>query len=559
MSYIYIASIPLLCTVFFLLRHLVKKNPLDNIPGPPPKSFWKGNFIELFNPNAWDFHHRIAKDYGNVVRIDSFFGDKQLFVFDPQALYHIIIKDQTQYDPSPQAISGNLMIFGKGLLSTLGSTHRKQRKMLNPVFSIAHMRAMTPVFYSIAHKLRDTLTAQVKAGPKEASQLLGPSYLPSNPISQIDMLHWMARTALELIGQSGLGHSFDSLTVDAPPSVYAESIKELIPVVFKMFAARTYILPWAIHIGPASFRRFIVNILPWKTLHQARDKTDLMYRTSVDIYNAKKRALESGDDAAAQQITEANDIMGILMRANMEASEQDRLAEDELIGQMSTLIFAAMDTTSTALSRTLQLLTANTESQEKLRQEIKAAREENGGDIPYNELTTLPYLDAVCRETLRLYPPVSQIVKTANQDTVLPLSSPMRGVDGSELNEIFVPKDTYINVSILSANRNPDIWGPDALDWKPERWLNPLPSTVKNAPNPGVYSHLMTFSGGGKSCIGFKFSQLEMKVVLAVLLDTFRFSPVEKEIYWEMASIASPIVKEVGSDLHQLPCQVALA
>ncbi|KAJ7584776.1 cytochrome P450 [Mycena floridula] len=538
MSYIYIASIPLL---FFVLRHLLRKSPLNNIPGPPPKSFWKGSFIELFNPNAWDFHHRIAKDYGGVVRVDSFFGDKQLFVFDPQALYHIIVKDQTLYDPSPQNISTNTLLFGKGLLSTLDSTHRRQRKMLNPVFSIAHMRAMTPVFYSIANKLCDTLTAQVEAGPKE-----------------IDMLHWMSRTALELIGQSGLGHSFDSLTIGAPPSVYAETIKELLPLALKMFVARTYILPWAIHIGPASFRRFIVNILPWKTLHRARDMSDLMYQTSVDIYNAKKSALESGDPVAAQRILEANDIMGILMRANMEASEQDRLAEDELIGQMSTLIFAAMDTTSTALSRTLQLLSTHPEFQDKLRQEIKAAREANGGDIPYDELITLPYLDSVCRETLRLYPPVSQIIKSAKQDTVLPLSAPIRGVDGSELNEIFVPKNTYINVSILSANRNPDIWGPDALEWKPERWLNPLPSTVKDAPNAGVYSHLMTFSGGGKSCIGFKFSQLEMKVVLAVLLHTLMFSPVDKEIYWEMSGVSSPIVKEAGAELHQLPFKVAL-
>ncbi|KAJ7584809.1 cytochrome P450 [Mycena floridula] len=541
MSYFYIASILLLGTVSLFLQHLVRKSPLDKVPGPPRKSFWKGNFTELFNTNAWDFHHRISRDYGGVVRIDSFFGEKQLFVFDPQALYHIIVKDQTSYDPSPHSVSGNLMMFGKGVIAMLGATHRKHRKMLTPVFSIAYMRDVTPVFYNIVNKLRDTLAAQVKDGPRE-----------------IDMFHWMSRTALELIGQSGLGHSFDALTVDAQPSAYAVTIKELIPVTFKMFAARTYILPWAIHIGPAGFRRFIVNILPWKTLHQARDMTDLMYQTSVDIYNSKKKALESGDDAAAQQIMEGKDIIGILMRANMAASDDDRLTEDELIGQMSTLIFAGMDTTATALSRTLQLLSINPDSQEKLRQEIKAAREENGGDISYNELTTLPYLDAICRETLRLYPPSSQIIKIANQDTVLPLSVPIRAVDGSELNEIFIPKNTYINVSILSANRNPAIWGPDALEWKPERWLSPLPSTVKDAPKPGVYSHLMTFSGGGKSCIGFKFSQLEMKVVLAVLLNTFRFSPANKEIYWEMTNIVSPIVKEVGAEKHQLPFEVAL-
>ncbi|KAG5641583.1 hypothetical protein H0H81_011101, partial [Sphagnurus paluster] len=68
---------------------------------------------------------------------------------------------------------------------------------------------------------------------------------------------------------------------------------------------------------------------------------------------------------------------------------------------MTGLIFAAMDTTSNALSRTLFILSQHPEAQEKLRQEIRDAREQYG-EIPHNELVALPYLDAVCRETLRL-------------------------------------------------------------------------------------------------------------------------------------------------------------
>jgi cytochrome P450 len=62
-----------------------------------------------------------------------------------------------------------------------------------------------------------------------------------------------------------------------------------------------------------------------------------------------------------------------------------------------------MDTTSNALSRSLHLLATYPEVQEKLRQEILNALEENGGeDFSYDELVALPFLDAVCRETLRL-------------------------------------------------------------------------------------------------------------------------------------------------------------
>ena len=65
-----------------------------------------------------------------------------------------------------------------------------------------------------------------------------------------------------------------------------------------------------------------------------------------------------------------------------------------------TLIFGAMDTTSSALAITLSLLVEHPDVQDKLRAEILAAL--NGEDMDYDTLVSLPYLDAVCRETLRL-------------------------------------------------------------------------------------------------------------------------------------------------------------
>ena len=70
-----------------------------------------------------------------------------------------------------------------------------------------------------------------------------------------------------------------------------------------------------------------------------------------------------------------------------------------------------MDTTSNALARTLFLLAHNQDVQEKLRREVTEARVKYG-DLAYDDLVALPYLDAVCRETLRLYPPVSYILRT---------------------------------------------------------------------------------------------------------------------------------------------------
>ena len=80
--------------------------------------------------------------------------------------------------------------------------------------------------------------------------------------------------------------------------------------------------------------------------------------------------------------------------------------------------------------------------------------------------------------------------RRAFQDTVLPLSKPMRGSDGSILESVVIPKGTNVLVGVRACNRNKSLWGEDADEWKPERWLNPLPQSVADAKLPGVYSSM---------------------------------------------------------------------
>lgn len=72
----------------------------------------------------------------------------------------------------------------------------------------------------------------------------------------------------------------------------------------------------------------------------------------------------------------------------------------------------------------------------------------------------------------------------------MPLSEPIVGKDGTMISEIPVPKDTAIIVGIRACNRNKTVWGEDALEWKPERWLQTLPESVGKAHVPGIYANL---------------------------------------------------------------------
>jgi len=301
-----------------------------------------------------------------------------------------------------------------------------------------------------------------------------------------------------------------------------------------------------------------VNLLPLERVKQIRYIVDVFHETSVEIFETKKKALQEGDEALAAQIGRGKDIISILMRANMVASEEDKLSDAELVGQVTSLTFAATDTTSGALSRIFHLLALHKDVQEKVRKEILDAKKENGGnDLSYDALVSLPYLDAICRETLRLYPPVPVLSRDVYRDIVLPLAVPIKGTNGKEINALPIPKGTRVYVSIIGSNRNPEIWGPDAYEWKPERWLNPLPDSLINARIPGVYSHLLTFLGGGRSCIGFKFSQLEMKVILVLLLEKIEFSLSNKNVVWQMTPILTPNVDMV-STFPTMPMNLSL-
>ncbi|KAJ3823087.1 cytochrome P450 [Lentinula raphanica] len=540
---------------------------LNNIPGPPSPSWFKGNFQQVFNPDAWVFHENLAKKYGSSARLHGPYGAQTLYTCDSKAMHTILVRDQDMFEEDDGFIEGNLIIFGDGLISTLGHRHRKQRKMLQPVFSAAHMKEMIPAFHEVSEKLKDALTKRLHN---------------HSPIQEVDILSWMGRTALELMGQAGLGYSFDPLTDEDSAHPYSKVIKELLrvpstpmkddpqltqndfsPTMTRLQFWQFNVLPYISWIGTPSYRRLIVNLLPWRDLHHLRDMVDYMYHVAQTIYEGKKRALEMGDEAVVLQVGGGKDVVSVLMKENMRASAQDRLEDTEVISQLrnycSTLIFAAMDTTSSAMAHLLHLLAQHCDVQEKLRQELMEAKRQNDGrNFSYEELNSLSYLDAVCRETLRLHSPASIVTRRACQDTVVPLHQSVTGIDGTEMHEVVVPKNASVIVSIYNANRNPDLWGEDAHEWKPERWLSPLPKALVEARIPGVYSHLMTFIGGSRSCIGFKFSQLEMKVVISTLIEHFRFSPSgrDSEIYWQMNGVTAPVV---GKDTHpQLPMNISL-
>ncbi|KAJ3557572.1 hypothetical protein NP233_g11706 [Leucocoprinus birnbaumii] len=443
--------------------------------------------------------------------------------------------DVLQGPPSPSFVSGNIpqlfdfdgWKYNRDLLDRC-ERHKKQRKMLNPAFSSNQIREFMPVFYEVTEKLCIALKKNAVGGSQE-----------------VDLLEWMTRTALEVIGQSVMGYSFDNFEAEGVVHPYAQSIKrlpELMSGTFGFFCNQ-YVFPLATKFNFPRIKRAIVDYMPIARVQEMKQTIDVMHQTSLDIVKAKRDALQATDQKISGATSGKKDIISILMGANEEVRAEDRLTDEEVIGQISTFVFAGQDTTSSTLCRILHQLCLHQDIQSKLRSEIRETQKEDG-HLSYDKLSSLPYLDAVCRETFRVYPALYfSSLRTARKDIILPLSKPVTSVHGLPVTEIMVPNGTQIIIPILGCNTSPDIWGHDAHEWKPQRWLSPLPESILKAHIPSIYSHLMTFTGGPRACIGFKYSELAIKVIVSTLISSFKFDlPKDREIIWRRTVIVKPYV-----------------
>ncbi|RDX47322.1 cytochrome P450 [Lentinus brumalis] len=516
-----------------VFRNYLVAYPMDNLPGPAPSSFLFGNLPDFSGRQAWKRIAHLAKTYGPAVTLRGILWRRLIVVHDPKALHGVLVKEQEFLQKGLAPANGLIVLLGPGVLSTRAGQHRRQRKLLNPVFSVAHLRNMTHIFYSVAHKVQAALKSRF---PEDGAAGI------------VDMNGWNGRTTLEMLGQAGLGYSFDDF-VEESSDEYGEALKMFFPTLSLVQFLPVDTMSYVISVD--TIRR-IFRMLPFKNLRRLMNISDTLQRRSQEIIEERKAALRKGDEALLAQVGEGKDLMSICLKANMAATSEEKMSDDELLSQMTTFILAGMDTTSNALSRILHLLAQNTSVQDKLRTELSAATAGGTADLDYDGLMNLPYLDAVCRETLRVYAPVTSTGRIATKDLVLPLSAPVRGRDGRLVSEIVVPEGTVVIAHFQAINSSKELWGEDAEEWKPERWLAPLPPALDEARLPGVYSNLMTFSGGVRSCIGFKFSQLEMKVVLAVLLTSFSFELTDKPIVWNSSAVIYPTMGEESTKPEML-------
>ena len=143
-----------------------------------------------------------------------------------------------------------------------------------------------------------------------------------------------------------------------------------------------------------------------------------------------------------------------------------------------------------------------------------------------DRIARLPYLDAVVREALRLYAPVTTTMRVATADDAIPVAAPFTDRRGRVCEAIRVRRGDIISIPIQTMNTAAAQWGADGAVFRPERWLEPRDGDAegerrKDRRVQGLWGDMLTFGGGNpvngnRSCIGYRFALSEWVLVFAL-------------------------------------------
>jgi cytochrome P450 len=417
-----------------------------------------------------------------LIRFRGIFNIDSLVITDYKGLAEVLVTKAYDFEKPLQLRMFLRRVIGDGLIIVEGDIHKFQRKHVMPVFSFRHIKDLYPTFNdksnAMIHGLAQKVAEQANPGEKSAV---------------VEINHWANLVTMDIIGLAAMGRDFQSLrnTDDPLVKIYEELLE---PTVEKQ-----------LYFVGQVFLPYIIKLLPWPLIK----RVDGLLVNLNDIclkFVAEKRAAMKANSSTEK------DILSLLIQSN-------NFSDQQLVDQLLTFLAAGHETTSSAFTWTTYLLTQHPKILADLRAEVRAAGlPSRDSPTPSNVdvaaiLESLPILNGVCNETLRLYPTVPMTARVANKDTVV-------------LGE-HVPKGTRLQLCIYGINRHPNLWGASADEFVPERWIDTDPTTGERRPNasggaPTNYA-LLTFLHGPRSCIGQGFAKAELRCLVAAFVNSFDF------------------------------------
>jgi unspecific monooxygenase len=342
-------------------------------------------------------------------------------------------------------------MLGEGLLIADGRAWKHQRRTLAPAFT---PRAVTPLVPHMIAVTDETIAA-----------------LRTSVGQPVDLRETLQRMTLEIAGRTMFSFGMDR---------HGARLREFV-IEYGTRLAQPGLLDLALPLSWPSPQDF------------ARARFRKRWTRFIGELMAERRATGKNEGAPPRDLF---DLMG----AARDPETGEAFSDDQLGDEVATMILAGHETTATALFWSLYLLALDPATQEQLASEARDA-----ADNDELELDKLKFTRAVLDETMRLYPSVFLIARSAAGPDVI--------------SGIPVRKNDVILVSPWLLHRHEKLW-PDPDVFMPERFLAP-------APAPDRFAYL-PFGVGARICIGAHFALVEATLALAKIIGSFRITLLDK-------------------------------
>ncbi|KAJ3895037.1 cytochrome P450 [Lentinula edodes] len=480
-------------------------------------------------------------EYGTAFRTSSCYGSSIIFInrdayhgSDPRAIQYVFHTSGYRFPKGRDSQQVTKMLFGRGIVWAEGEVHNRQRKALNPAFSASQLRQFLDLFQ------RSTSRLAKKWKEEELVDGTGNGKV-------INVTHWLPRITLDVIGESAFGYDFGAL--DGRANELGEIFKHMFAD-SRLYPERPLILWRAFRRSiPAPLGDFLCRF-PTKAEKRFKEFSTASKKVAKSVFDTASLQTNGEEDLKGSK-----DVLSVLLRSNMTADPKKALDEDEVLSQMAYV--PRQITNQATTTWLLYELGKSLKDQSRVYDEIREMRNRIGPDVEptASDYDSMPFFNAVIKEGLRLHPIVPALIRQAASDDVIPLEFPVISESGEELSQIPVSKGQRVSVSISVYNRLTQVWGKDANEWNPERFLH----ETKKDTTLGVYANLMTFSAGVRACIGWRFALMELQAILFGLLEKFEFSPGPEgldDIQRVPAGLMIPMKKGHWMDGIQMPLRV---
>jgi cytochrome P450 len=334
-----------------------------------------------------------------------------------------------------------------------------------------------------------------------------------DPHHTVDIRDYLRRTMWDIFGLIVLGHDFQ--TLDKPA---AGTREKLVGILGRMNGR---LVQWANFIMTYVDVRPLLKVLSpllmksptGKALEQIRNSVTQAVGRKETEFRADTARRGSNEQREGEGEGSGRDITHISLKSGVFPSE-------ELIDNAMLFLTAGPNSTAAAVEWAIYEMCRRPEIQARLRDEINECLDPaqlNGtsglsGAALLRNLQSLPYLSAVCNEVIRYYPFVPLSPRVAERDTSL-LGVP-------------IPRGTTLLTPVEVFNRSKELWGDDAEEFNPDRWMGVGRETNGGAANAYAF---MSFGAGPGTCIGKDYARAMMACLVAALVREFEIEVVNLE------------------------------